>query len=370
MDFVSPVFDLYTDYLIINQGQSTATGLEALLEGKIKHDSITRALSEKQYSSSDLWMAVKKFVRQLETKEGVLILDDTVEEKPYMDENDIICWHHDHCQQRTIKGLNQLTALYYSQQISLPVGYELIDKTKWVKDTISATLLASGSTGKDKRISGVTKQERFRRLITQSLTNQLTFSYILADSWFCSAENINFINKIQRLFIMPLKSNRKIALSQADKDKSKYQLIESLSIEENQVLEVYVDGVDVPLYLTTQIFQNKDESQGILYLLTNDSTVGAEKIQTIYAMRWKVEEFYKSVKSNTGYVKSPAHRVRTQSNHLFLSMLAFVKLEALKISTKMNHFAIKSLLTINALKRAWQGLQNLKANNSLLNNYA
>ncbi len=48
--FVSPIFDIYTDYLIVNPGQTTATGLEALSEGKIKHDSITRALSEKDYT--------------------------------------------------------------------------------------------------------------------------------------------------------------------------------------------------------------------------------------------------------------------------------------------------------------------------------
>ena len=361
MDFVSPIFDLYTDYLLINQGQTTATGLEALLEGKLKHDSVTRALSEKDYSSKDLWIAVKKFVRQIETKEGVLILDDTVEEKPYMDENDMICWHHDHCQKRTLKGINQLTALYYSQQVSLPVGYQIITKTKWVKDAKS---------GKDKRISAVTKQERFRQLITQSITNEVIFSYVLADSWFCSAENINFIDNAQRLFIMPLKSNRKVALSRADKAKGNYQVIESLAIEDKQVLPVYVEAVDFPLLLTTQVFQNKDGSEGKIYLLTNDSTADSQQIQTIYQMRWKVEEFYKSVKSNTGYAKSPAHRVRTQSNHLFLSMLAFVKLEALKMSTKMNHFAIKSLLSLNALKRAWQGLQSLKANNTLLNYYA
>lgn len=361
MNFISPVFDLYTDYLIVNQGQTTATGLEALLEGKLKHDSVTRSLNEKDYGSKDLWIAVKQFVRKIETKEGVLILDDTIEEKPYMDENDMICWHHDHCQKRTLKGINQLTALYYSKQVSLPVGYEIITKTKWVKDA---------KTGKDKRISAITKQERFRRLISQSITNGLVFSYILADSWFASAENINFIDKAQRLFIMPLKSNRKVALSKQDKAQGKYQSIESLVIEDKQVLQVYVEAVDFPLLLTAQVFQNKDGSEGIIYLVTNDSKADAEKMQTIYAMRWKVEEFYKSVKSNTGYAKSPAHRVRTQSNHLFLSMLAFVKLEALKISTKMNHFAIKSLLALNALKKAWQRLQNLKANNSLLNYYA
>ncbi len=361
MEFVSPLFDLYTDYLIINQGQSTATGLSALLEKKVSHDSITRALNEKSYRSKDLWKVVKPFVRTIESKEGVLILDDTVEEKPYTEENEIVCWHRDHCQNRTIKGINQLTALYYSEQTSLPVGYEVIDKTHLVVD---------GKTGKEKRISLVSKQERFRRLIAQSMENQLLFAYILADSWFSSAENMNFIASKKAHFVFPLKKNRKVALTLEDKGQGNYQPIESLVLEECQVLAVYVQGVDFPLLLTKQVFPTKDDSQAVLYLVTNDSTADSQQIQSIYAKRWKVEEFYKSIKSNTGYARSPTHRVRTHSNHLFLSMLAFVKLEALKISTKTNHFALKSLLTLNALKSAWKKLQLLKANNSLLNHYA
>lgn len=59
MYFVSPVFDFYTGYLIINQGQNKATGIDALLEGKLKHNSVTRALSEKDYRAKDLWIALK-----------------------------------------------------------------------------------------------------------------------------------------------------------------------------------------------------------------------------------------------------------------------------------------------------------------------
>ena len=117
-------------------------------------------------------------------------------------------------------------------------------------------------------------------------------------------------------------------------------------LEEQQCLQVCLEAVDFPLQLTKQVFQNKDGSQGLLYLVTNDSTIDAQQIQTIYAKRWKVEEFYKSIKSNTGYANSPTHRVRTQSNHLFLSMLAVVKLEALKIATKLNHFAIKKVFEL------------------------
>ena len=47
MQHVSSEFDLYTDYLIINQGQSTATQLSSLLDGHIAHDTFTRSLSER-----------------------------------------------------------------------------------------------------------------------------------------------------------------------------------------------------------------------------------------------------------------------------------------------------------------------------------
>ena len=43
---------------------------------------------------------------------GVRIFDDTIEEKPYTDENEIVCWHWDHSQNRNIKGINFITALY------------------------------------------------------------------------------------------------------------------------------------------------------------------------------------------------------------------------------------------------------------------
>lgn len=52
MHFVSPVFDLYSDYLLVNQGQSTATGLAALVEDKLSHDAITRSLHQQDYGYS------------------------------------------------------------------------------------------------------------------------------------------------------------------------------------------------------------------------------------------------------------------------------------------------------------------------------
>ena len=357
MHFVSPVFDLYSDYLLVNQGQTTATGLAALVEGKLSHDTITPSLHQQHYGSAQLWQVVRPFIERIADPNAVLTLDDTVEAKTYMDQNPLIRFHYDHCQQKALKGINQLTALYTGQIYSLPVAYELIEKDQPVVDK---------KMGKTKWVSGVSKQERFRRLIHQSLVNNLIFRYVLADLWFSSAENFTYIADLDQHFIMPLKSNPKVALSKADQQQGLYRPIESLSIEAHQCLAVWVAGVDFPLLLTKQVFKDGDSERGVLYLVSNDLTADTVSIQTQYARRWKVEEFHKSIKSNTGYARSPAHTVRSQSNHLFLSMLAFVKLEALRLSTAKNHFALKSLLTLNATKLALRELNSFKSRSTLL----
>ncbi len=96
------LLDLYSDYLISAFGQTTATGLSALLSGEISHDSVQRFLAGERQTSVHLWRVVKPHVRKIESPDGVLIVDDNIAEKPYTDENDIICWHYDHSQQRKV----------------------------------------------------------------------------------------------------------------------------------------------------------------------------------------------------------------------------------------------------------------------------
>lgn len=97
-----------------------------------------------------------------------------------------------------------------------------------------------------------------------------------------------------------------------------------------------------------------------MYLVSSDLTLDDDAIGTIYAKRWKIEEFHESMKSNCSYSKSPTGTVRTQSNHFFCSVYSFFKLESIKIKTKVNHFAMKRNIYLKALKTALYELQNLK----------
>jgi len=346
------LLDIYSEYLISSFGQTTGTGLAGLLGGSISHDQVQRLLSKEQFSSADLWGIVKPYVRQIQQADGVIIVDDSIAEKPYTDENEIICWHYDHSQDRHVKGINFMTSLYHAGGYSLPVGFSIVAKTEYYTDM---------KTGKRKRRSPISKNEYYRELLRAVIRNQIPFKYVLSDVWYSAADNMMFIkHDLKKDFVMPLKANRKVALSEQAKRDGQWVRIDSLTFEPNTTQEIYLESVDFPLLLLKQVFANEDGSTGILYLVSSDMSLTFEDITTIYRKRWNVEPYHKSLKQNASLEKSPTHTVTTQSNHLFASLCAYIKLEWLRRATKLYHFALKSKLYITALHSAFESLRQFQ----------
>ena len=204
------LLETYSDYLISSFSYTTATGLSEMLDGAMSHDKITRFLATQSFDAKSLWQMVKPLVRKYEQDDGVLIVDDTIEEKPYTDESDLVCWHYDHSKGRTLKGINIVNVLYQSAQIRLPVNYTLVEKELRVWDKKKQ---------KEVRKSAKTKNEHMREMLKACVRNQIKFRYVLADIWYGSAENMRYIaTDLKRFFLVPLKTNRKVALSLADKE--------------------------------------------------------------------------------------------------------------------------------------------------------
>lgn len=344
--------ELYTDYLISTFGAATATGLSSMVDGDVSHDRVTRFLSEREYTSRDLWRQVKSTVRQIEREDGVLIFDDTIQEKAWTDENEVMCWHFDHCSGRSVRGINLLNALYYSGDVSIPVAFELVRKPLQFCDV---------KTRQVKRASEVTKNELMRSMIATCVNNALKFRYVLMDSWFASVENFEFIVKKKKHFIAALKDNRLVALSAADKKQGRFVRIDTLELSDKQVVRGWLKGYADEVLLVRQVFTNKDGSTGLLNLVCSDLTCNGDMIATIYQKRWKVEVFHKSLKSNAALAKSPTRRVTTQNNHVFMAIYAVFKLECLKLKHKTNHFALRAKLFIKATRQAYAELQTLLA---------
>ena len=341
--------DLYTDYLMVSTSLCTATGLSDLTDGMISHDKITRLLNSNAFNSREVWQKVKPFIREIENGQGCLSIDDSIQEKPYTDQSALICWHFDHTKNRSVKGVNFISANYCYEGGSLPVAVDFVRKPLLVTDK---------KTGKEKRKSDKTKNCMYRELLQVTMDNGINFGYVLNDIWFSSAENMLYVkHHIKANFVMAIKGNRKVALSLEDKLKGKYVKIEALELEPCSVREVWFKQVDFPVLLTRQVFKNEDQSKGILYLVSSDLGLTYEQITAIYQKRWKVEEYHKSVKSNACFAKSPTKVENTQLGHFYASILAYVKYEVLKFRHGSNHFALKTTLYRAALKAAYEQLK-------------
>ena len=180
----NPLLELYSDYLISSFALITATGLSLLLDNEYSHDQITRFLSGDEYTSRELWALVKPTVRAIETDDGAVIFDDTIQEKPHSDENEIIAWHFDHCKGRSVKGVNILNCLYNVGDVNLPLAFEIVHKDLQYCEI---------ETKKLKRKNSTTKNEHLRHMLRVCQQNQLRYRYVLIDNWFSSKENMTFI---------------------------------------------------------------------------------------------------------------------------------------------------------------------------------
>jgi len=355
------ILDLYTDFCLTSFAAVTATGLSKLLEGGYSHDQISRFLSQKEFTQKDFWKMIKRLVRKIESEFGVINIDDTISEKPHSTQNEMICYHFDHSKGRQVKGINLLNFTYHTvledgQEVTLPVAYEIIKKTEKFIDS---------KTGKEKRRSPITKNELVRqRLYVLQKHNRIKFRYVLWDSWFSSKENFEYVHyTLKKHFIGALKSNRKVALSEADKKQGKYLKVTELDFQSNPLYTVWLQGLDFPMLLTKQVFTNKDGSTGELYLITNDLSLTDSDLFTTYQRRWSVEVFHKSLKQNAALEKSPTKYEVTQSNHIFASMIAYCKFEVLKVKEQTNHFALKARLYLKAVRAAYDELAHIKKAN-------
>ncbi len=396
---MTQTMDLYTDFLIANTGLASVS--KAGLALGISKDKISRFLGgvtvftknrapinvayqtvqtfEKKglvsghikFNNQDLWGLVKKDVRACEEAQGLvvglggvgglgatLIIDDTIIEKEFTDENDIVCWHHDHCSGRSVKGINLLNGgLYYpGQDQYIPIFAELITKTIKYTDP---------KDNKEKRKSEVNKNELFRNNFNCIMKNHIKLEITLFDIWYGSVENLNFINGHRQKYICPLKSNRKLALSKNEKKSGKWYKLEEITsqLDTQKTLEIWLEGSTHSNYLTKQVFENQDGTIVTMYLITNDQNLTKDQIHNNYKRRWKVEEFHKSLKSNLGIESSPTKHQVSQNNHIFCSVIAYFKLENLiKTPTARfkNHFQLKASLLVKALQTTYQELQLLK----------
>ena len=179
--------------------------------------------------------------------------------------------------------------------------------------------------------------------------------------WYSAAANMLFIkHDLAKDFIMPLKANRKLALSEQAKRDGQWIRLDQLTLDAKTPLDIYLESVDFPLVLLKHVFANEDGRLGIQYLVSSDTALTFDHIATIYRKRWNVEPYHTSLKQTVSLEKSPTQTVTTQANHLCAALCAYIKLEWLRKTTTLHHLALTTKLYVAALHSAFATLRQFQ----------
>src|SRR5512143_422231 len=155
----------------------------------ISHDSVNRFLQREAYTPLDLFNESKI---GLELKGGTLSVDDSVLDKPYSHQMDLVGYFWSGKHHRVVKGINLIT-LYYTDVHGQhrPVNYRLYDKAE-----------------------GKTKNEYFQEMLADGLAWGLKPALITGDSWYSGLKNLKTVRHYSLGFLFALESNRLVSAEQ------------------------------------------------------------------------------------------------------------------------------------------------------------
>lgn len=356
--------DLYSDFLISSPNVVSATLVSEVLNKSYSHDSFTRMLAQSELDAKTYWKYIKPSIRQLQSTNGIISVDDTIENKPHSEENELISWHWDHTQERSVKGINIVTFTYTNPDletpVKLPVAFELVRK-----DSFQTKIVKKDGKIEEKtsRCASVSKNELLcHRLNALVFKNFIPFRTVVFDTWYSSAENIRYIVEVlQKQVVCAVKSNRMITFDiQKPTKEQKWQTVSDANMEPHREYKVRLKGIPFDLLLVKKVYHNLNGSVGIQYLIATDTTLAASQVSEDYKFRWSSEDLHRSLKQNTALEKMPAKLENSQANHIFAAMVAQMKLEMMKFATKVNHYTLKRNILVQALKHAWVEILKLK----------
>ena len=149
------------------------------------HDAFTRLLRRQPPGTEALWQETRGLVRR---EEGVLVLDDTTLDKPYAKRMELVSRHWSGKHKRVVWGINLLTLLWTDGNALIPCDFRVYDRP----------------------LSGLTKNDHFRRMLEVAEGRGFQPRWVLFDSWYTSLENLKAIRDKGWFWLSQLRSNRQV----------------------------------------------------------------------------------------------------------------------------------------------------------------
>jgi hypothetical protein len=322
--------ELYTSYLLSDPRHTSCTRLAEAM-GNISHDSINRFLERERFEPADLFEQAKN---KIDLTHGILSVDDSVLDKPYMNSNNVSLvdhfWSGKHKQ--VVKGINLITLFYTDiKGVSVPVNYRVYDKA--IKKT---------------------KNDYFREMLCEVISWGLEPSWVTGDSWYSSVGNMKFIRKLGLNFMFGIENNRTISI-----ERGQYTQIQKLEDWMDDEQTVYLKD-----YGMVKVFRQIYKKSYRYYIMSHAKLdllpdIKKSDFESVHAAHWGIELYHRALKQVCNIENFQVRGINQIKNHLFCALKAFVRLEFMRFDkTITNWYEIQRNLFLGTIRDFIKGDAN------------
>ena len=318
----------YCQYLLVSQINYTLTNYAEHTE-KFSHDMANRYLAGDEIRPRLVWENVQSQVVQ--TPYGFLVFDDTVMDKNYSHNIELVRRQYSGNEHGVIKGIGVVTCVYVNPELD---QFWIIDYRIYDPDG-----------------DGKTKLDHVQDMLLNVIyQKELAFWAVLMDTWYATKDLMLQIEKFDKIYYCPLKDNRQVDDSGGSQPYRRVDSLEWTEAELQQGKVIKIKGF--PAEHKVKVFRVVLSTQRTDYVVTNEIAQDhLEVVRDVCDFRWKVEQFHRETKQLTGVEGCQCRKARIVRNHIGCAILVWVRLKQFAHETQQTIYQVKHGLLDDYLRQ-------------------
>jgi putative transposase len=271
----------------------------------IAHDSVKRLLERQSTHTETLYNEAERLIKK---EEGVLVIDDSTLDKPYSHRIELVTRHWSGKHHRVVQGINLISTIWTDGSAIVPIDFRVYHPDG----------------------DGKTKNNHFRDMVNAAKKRQFKPKCVIFDSWYSSIENLKLIRALEWHWCTRLKSNRLV-----NPDDSYNRNVSEIDIPpEGRV-------VHLSKYGFIKVFRIDHSDGDPEFWATDVLDASEEDRQNFKKLSWNIEIFHRGIKQCCGIERCQGRKEEVQRGHIFLSLLAFLRLESHRLNSTISWYEAK-----------------------------
>jgi hypothetical protein len=314
----------YCQFLLSSQINYTLTYFADHHQG-FSHDLINQYLRQEKMTPRLLWDNVQGEI--IYSPNGYVLFDDTIVDKNYSHCIELVRRQWSGNAKSVIKGIGVVTCVYVNPDVD----------DFWA---IDYRLYAPDDDGKSK-LDHV--KDMLMNLVYQKA---LSFTTVLMDTWYASKVLMLTIERLEKLYYCPIKSNRLVDETDGQQTHCRVDSLSWSETEQQRGKQVHLKNF--PKGHRLKLFRLVLSTRRTDFVVTNDlSQDSTDAVQQVSGIRWKIEQFHRETKQVTGIEQCQCRKARIQRNHIACAMLVWAKLKQVARQTGQTIYHVKFGLLSN-----------------------